>query len=372
MAGIILPPPEYCSLPRAAEILECDKRDLLHWAAIGLIEICIYLDYADAEVWLTGNNDNNPEVFERLKDRYGYIAPNSYIDTQESLDIGACSAKAKKEKQNKQGLWGMFTPAYPRYIKAFISGLWSISCITPSLEVKGHIEIPAYDEENIRGFAIRPADVAHFFITPFLLRNDIPFTLTADDLFITRRQIEKLLLESSLDNDNPQEQPSFHLENNRYAFFKNINNSLSQTHNQINNIINNTETHNHFHSTTEEKTEVELEEPEPLSKGDKITDSKAIKREQFLQAAIHVAFNSSYEKLFSQYNKSENNFTERWTSIIITHAKELFLTDRDISQSGSTIKNILDECLIDVSERKMPHNKKFIRRQTGEEGTPLI
>lgn len=47
-----LPALEYCKLDRASELLGCKVDDLLHWAEIGAIELCLEFDGFDAQISL--------------------------------------------------------------------------------------------------------------------------------------------------------------------------------------------------------------------------------------------------------------------------------------------------------------------------------
>lgn len=47
-----IPALEYCSISRAADILKCSVNDLLHWAEIGAIEICLELNGYNARIAL--------------------------------------------------------------------------------------------------------------------------------------------------------------------------------------------------------------------------------------------------------------------------------------------------------------------------------
>lgn len=362
MAGITLPPLEYCTLKRAAEILECATSDLLNWAVTGRIEVCVYLDNADADIWLTGHLNNNPEVFDYLRKAYGYIAPNSHINVQESRGAKDFNNQSIKTYQMRK-LRASAIPLDPRYIRAYLSGLWSIYIIPPTLETRGYIDIPEYNPKNIQTFSIRPADVAHFFITPFQLRNDTPLKLTVDDLFITRTQIENLLRDSSFTDEHSAEQtpPIFHLVNNRYSFFSTENNySLSNQTVQFNNI------HNEIHNNN-------METPQPVqpkNKNPKRTEFNATKREQFLQAAIYVAFTPLYKNKFKLCYTDEIVDTTEWANLIIDNAKDLLLTKRGIKQSKTSIKMLLDDCLQDINKRTQVQNKEFRLKQKSNE--PLI
>lgn len=371
MAGITLPPLEYCTLKRAAEILECAASDLLNWAATGRIEVCVYLDYADADIWLPGNQDNNPEVYDYLKNAYGYIGPNSHIDVQESKDVGYFHDLARKDRQMHGAKLFLRHTRNQRYIRAYLSGLWSLFIIPLTLETRGYIEIPKYDPENIRVLKIRPADVSHFFITPFQLRSNSHLKITINDLYITRTQIENLLIASSLTDDYSSEKeiPVFHLENNRYSFSFNQDNhvySMSTQNTKITNIHTHNETHHHESRSSQE----EISPIEPQNLNSEASERFAIKREQYLQAAIYVAFSHEYKERFEKCFMDEKISTTKWCKLISDNSKELFATSRKITQGDASIKNLLDDCLRDVKSRTQHQNLSFLKRQ--KQKPPLI
>src|SRR5476649_1110270 len=46
--NMLLPALEYCSLARASCLLGCEESDLLHWAEIGAIELCLKFNHYEA------------------------------------------------------------------------------------------------------------------------------------------------------------------------------------------------------------------------------------------------------------------------------------------------------------------------------------
>ena len=83
-----LPALEYCDLNRAANLLNCKVADLLHWAEIGAIELCLKFNAFRASIksidlntkyrnnpndWIKGNDSNLLIVF------YVQIMPDDFV-----------------------------------------------------------------------------------------------------------------------------------------------------------------------------------------------------------------------------------------------------------------------------------------------------
>ena len=87
-----LPPMEYCSLPRAQKLLNCEIEDILHWHDIGAINLCLKLNptrgtlklavlsHQEKEVTSTFNPLNSSETVET------FLSPHSHIYSILRLD----------------------------------------------------------------------------------------------------------------------------------------------------------------------------------------------------------------------------------------------------------------------------------------------
>ena len=87
-----LPPMEYCSLPRAQKLLNCEIEDILHWHDIGAINLCLKLNptrgtlklavlsHQEKEVTSTFNPLNSSETMET------FWSPHSHVHSILRLD----------------------------------------------------------------------------------------------------------------------------------------------------------------------------------------------------------------------------------------------------------------------------------------------
>jgi hypothetical protein len=87
-----LPPMEYCSLPRAQKLLNCEIEDILHWHDIGAINLCLKLNptrgtlklavlsHQEKEVTSAFNPLNSSETMET------FWSPHSHIHSILRLD----------------------------------------------------------------------------------------------------------------------------------------------------------------------------------------------------------------------------------------------------------------------------------------------
>lgn len=62
-------PLEYCRIERAAQLLNCEVDDILHWGAIGAIELGVYVDMMRADLHFEGVNCQQEDSFDHLVGR---------------------------------------------------------------------------------------------------------------------------------------------------------------------------------------------------------------------------------------------------------------------------------------------------------------
>ncbi|CDH07046.1 hypothetical protein XBO1_2520017 [Xenorhabdus bovienii str. oregonense] len=208
-----LPEMEYCSLRRAAELLKCKVHDLLHFAEIRAIELCIKTQGFESALY-------SPMHY-REKSEWENFCGGSLsvlLGLNPPIRGGGVSRFSPKFTHSIDFLNGKTTDSYfyeyadspaLRRPLVFLFGLWVIAGLTEwsifsELPIKGEISLSALD------FTLKEADYEFnpekddvFFVSPLtehlyenngLLKKRVTpiVTLTIDDLYITKIQINKI------------------------------------------------------------------------------------------------------------------------------------------------------------------------------------
>ncbi|MCL6376738.1 hypothetical protein EXT57_05100 [Pectobacterium brasiliense] len=206
-----IPALEYCKLDRATELLECKINDLLHWAEIGAIELCINFSGFEMSLHLPEREivelgDNRSIVAEDKK------AADEWIDEQieksksfggEPIPINSSplSYILTIEDANRMGISPSPCGVASLYSICFIYNLWHLVSIKgkPFKEINeyGYSDIMRHDltlfpADNSQGVVVYPPIGLHSNEGVIYNPYEILFRLTKDDLWITREQIEKL------------------------------------------------------------------------------------------------------------------------------------------------------------------------------------
>lgn len=205
-----IPALEYCTLPRAAEVLNCKIGDLIHFAEIGAIEFCIKLREFEASL-LFPFEWRNPGVWEKkFRNSHNYInkSPLSMFRIKASMEFNNDNAEPiKKYAYQNESSPGIRSPLM------FISGFWSLSIVNTEIfffrKLKGNQEISL----TALDFSLKEADVPLtdngfedevIFVSPptenlypdggsLAEERVVEITrLTTEDIYLTRMQIEKI------------------------------------------------------------------------------------------------------------------------------------------------------------------------------------
>ncbi|MCL6335888.1 hypothetical protein EXT66_19130 [Pectobacterium carotovorum subsp. carotovorum] len=207
-----IPAMEYCTIPRAAEILNCKIADIIHFSEIGAIEFCIMLREFEASLlfpfeWTVPNTWESR--FSKLhsfvnKSPLSRFRPKANFNP--STEPSEQKIKYSYQHKNSPGL---------RKPLLFISGLWSLSIMSNQTAFFGKLKANQKVSLTALDFSLKEADEP--FITNEGLSNDELMvvcpptehlypngglldqnkvtsiaTLTIEDLYITKTQIEKI------------------------------------------------------------------------------------------------------------------------------------------------------------------------------------
>ncbi|HCB0645345.1 TPA: hypothetical protein MYL57_005440 [Klebsiella variicola subsp. variicola] len=207
-----IPAMEYCTLPRAADILNCKICDLIHFAEIGAIEFCIALrdfevslflpfDWRVSSVWEEKFPNLYPTVHKSPLSRFRPKANLNYPVEPLGENITYCY-QYKSSPGLKQPL-------------VFVSGLWSLSIINSQISFFRKLNINKEVSLTALDFMLKEADAPHIknetpdrdeviFVSPpteHLYHNDGGLdksklkniaTLGLEDIYLTKMQIEKV------------------------------------------------------------------------------------------------------------------------------------------------------------------------------------
>lgn len=207
-----IPALEYCTLPRAAEILTCKISDLIHLAEIGAIEFCIALREFETSLFLPFDWQDPFAWEERFPNLYHSVHKSSLSIFRPKASLSYSTELSEKHityhYQNES------TPGL-RQPLVFISGLWSLSVINTEISFFRKLALNQEVSLTALDFMLKEADVPFIrnkntdnddviFVLPptehlypdggFLDESKLKSiaTLTVNDIFITKLQIENI------------------------------------------------------------------------------------------------------------------------------------------------------------------------------------
>ncbi|WP_370553995.1 hypothetical protein [Edwardsiella tarda] len=206
-----IPALEYCSLNRASELLNCKTCDLLHWAEIGAIELCLTFNGFDCAIdslgfddYFCGKKSFSVEWLNEQRKAFGgfmmpfHIGPERISIYSPFFDLKTDEGRVSGEYRF-DGDDDFSRPLVRLY------GLWAL-CLdvvsNPYSLIRNNGSV-TYDALN---FNIKSADgnddFPALYVSPprsHLYRNggligkpETIITITLDDLWITRAQLEKV------------------------------------------------------------------------------------------------------------------------------------------------------------------------------------
>lgn len=206
-----LPALEYCDLHRAAKLLDCKVDDLLHWAEIGAIELCLKFNSFRASIKsfeLNTKYRNNPKSWIKEKIDSGIL--NKYIINDYKklslLQLIPGPIKIGNDGNIEQeyciessfpspichifGLWGLISNPH--------DNLFSVLQSSKKAQVTAlNLQLKAADEElTVDSIRVQPV-WSELYDNFTELGNPIGpapviFIITPSDLFITRKHIEQI------------------------------------------------------------------------------------------------------------------------------------------------------------------------------------
>lgn len=180
-----LPPMEYCSLPRAQKLLNCEIEDILHWHDIGAINLCLKLNptrgtlklavlsHQEKEVTSTFNPLNSSETVET------FLSSHSHIHSILRLD---------GDIPVMETLRGNTVTQFN--VKVTASGLWH----PHSRNLMALLEVPDdIHHENRLSMMLPEKPFVYCHFIPQEAENP---TLSLNRLYITSQAIEKIFAHS--------------------------------------------------------------------------------------------------------------------------------------------------------------------------------
>lgn len=207
-----IPALEYCTLPRAAEILTCKVSDLIHLAEIGAIEFCIALREFEASLLLPFDWRDSSEWEERFPGLHHSVHKSALSRFRPKASLSY--SKELSEKHITYHYQNEDSPGLRRPL-IFISGLWSFSVTNAEISFFRKLSINQEVSLTALDFLLKEADVPFInntstgsdeviFVSPptehlypdggFLDESKLKniATLTINDIFLTKKQIEKI------------------------------------------------------------------------------------------------------------------------------------------------------------------------------------
>ncbi|TLU68313.1 hypothetical protein FFB58_10510 [Enterobacter sp. MF024] len=201
---------EYCDLHRAAELLNCRVDDLLHWAEIGAIELCLKFSGLKASlkhIELSSKYRRNPAEWIRNRLTTGYF--DKYLATKNNQLSGLMPIIGPEPKINDDGTFEQefyFEKPLPALI-CHIFGVWGLITFRhdnffASLKSSGKTQVtglnlhlkPADEDLTMDSIRLQPSSELFDEFDGLMQPAQTLFTITPSDLFITRKQIEKIFI----------------------------------------------------------------------------------------------------------------------------------------------------------------------------------
>lgn len=207
-----IPALEFCTVPRAAELLGCHINDLIHFYQIGAIEMCLPLHNFEAvlfttELWEEGN-EWEIEYPPNLMTQYKNKSPLSLFMPKAEIDMSPSATKRVKRVYQHEDIPGLKKPIL------FLSGLWALrigllsqrffSALKNNEEValtdfdisfkEADITLEIKDFGNPDCIIIAHPVTEHLYSSGLLNQAEVKpiASISVNDLLITRTQIERM------------------------------------------------------------------------------------------------------------------------------------------------------------------------------------
>ncbi len=186
-----LPPLEYCRIERAARILGCEVDDIIHWGAISAIELAILIPHTRPKKALIS-------VKEGLWPRKEELVDEEDPDLGHSITYGEDWGKDNRSWLHRVTPSKHFSTNRDYNTDSFTglaSGPFAVdSCVAISIEAYHSYIGPLWVRHVDTWESYADADVSVILVEADDSGNTIveDITLTSNDLWITRPQLEKL------------------------------------------------------------------------------------------------------------------------------------------------------------------------------------
>ncbi|MGL5954539.1 MAG: hypothetical protein ACRCZ3_15665 [Providencia rustigianii] len=208
-----LPEMEYCSIKRASKLLECEVEDLLHFAEIGAIELCIKLQRFEASLRSPRRYRENEEWESFCNNIFSGLLIFEIPTVEASVSLFEPKYSLS---ENIDDISHYFHYEYEdcsilRTPLVYLSGLWAIVGnngfgFFDRLAAHGQLPLTGLNfwlKEVDRETSLDSDEVfiaepltEHLYENTYLKRERVKIisTLTVNDLYITKTQINKILL----------------------------------------------------------------------------------------------------------------------------------------------------------------------------------
>ncbi len=213
-----LPALEYCNIRRAADLLSCTVSDILHWAEIEAINLCLRIDWMPSTIDFNIGMEQAEPWFEQQINSKATLNPRAVLSKKSCFYLGVDTVNPleadikyningqeigfniKKNEKGQicghaEGFWNFFVFGYNEMVYHELNSCGSIT----------------FDFLDLRIVAADRADEPEIYLTPCSFVEDDLFycdsedksgfekiklpsllTITLEDLFITRNQLEYL------------------------------------------------------------------------------------------------------------------------------------------------------------------------------------
>lgn len=197
--GLTLPLPlEYCRIDRAARLLGCEVEDIVHWGAIGAIDLCVNLNFIPCRLGMMIRLSDGPEENAPPDDltEAEFTRWNSVIDLlEEGGTLGDYSSfHAQHIREGDDNGFHRYPDGGVEFVRlGRAKGFWRLArwnC--EHLEVHGSWQKHSADGEITRGIMLRPINHKKDLA---LATISIPYgkeSLGVSELWVLRPDLEKL------------------------------------------------------------------------------------------------------------------------------------------------------------------------------------
>lgn len=197
-----IPAPEYCSLPRAAELMGCKVSDILHLSTIGAVQLGVLLNEFEAAVWMKDSIDITKSATGWYEDLIsaGRIDPIGWLA---SPDSPLSQLRFEIDYDDKKSAHRLFRDEEAEFrdnlLLARLSGLWSFQSHFEWESAMNNFGVSSIAK---LGLVFYPADTpfSQASIKARLRGEKIPYEIsygalvdiTPSDIYLSRTQIEKI------------------------------------------------------------------------------------------------------------------------------------------------------------------------------------